>query len=199
MIQTTYLKIAFCAVVVGLCLCLSVAAQQPQAAPDTNYDITLQLVIGSNEPGTKNDLPSSLSSVASQMRSNFNFSNYRLASTFVGRVANGGHFEYNSVASIEGKDLSSAVPTFLDWTLSDLETVPGTRNMRAQAFKFGARVPIYVGDASKGQQAVNYEHLGVSLLRVGLSQNTPPLIGTLHLPGTTGTVFLVMTIRPTEG
>jgi len=195
MIQTRSLKIAALTVLCLAFLTLTTAAQQN--ATDVNYDITLQLVIGSNDPGAKSDLPSSLGPVASQMKSGFNFSSYRVASTFIGRIANNGHFEYNSVASIEGKDLSSAVPTFLDWSLHDLTMVPNSKNLQAQAFRFGARVPVAVGDASK--QAINYEHIGVSLVRVGLNQNVPTLIGTLHLPGTTGTIFLVMTIRPTEG
>jgi hypothetical protein len=199
MMTTTFLRAAAAVFAIGLCLTLSVAAQQqPSPVQDTNYDVTLQLVIGSNEPSSKTELPSNLGTVASAMRSNFAFANYRLASTFVGRLANNGAFQYNSVANIEGKDLSSSVPTFLDWSLADLAAVPGTRNLRAQAFKFGARVPVYVGDASKGQQAVNYEQIGVTLVRVGLNQNVPTLIGTLHLPGTSGTIFLVMTIRPTE-
>jgi hypothetical protein len=199
MMTTTFLRAAVAVFAIGLCLCLSVAAQQqPAPAQDTNYDVMLQLVIGTNDPSAKNEMPTNLNAVTSQMKSSFNFSSYHLASTFVGRIANNGHFDYNSVANIEGKDLSSSVPTFLDWSLSDLAMVPGTRNLRAQAFTFGARVPVYVGDASKGQQAVNYEHIGVSLMRVGLNQNVPTLIGTLHLPGTSGTIFLVMTIRPTE-
>ena len=197
MIRTTYVKVAVSTLVVVLGLCFSIAAQQPPA-PDTNYDIMLQLVIGSNEPTAKTDLPANLAPVTSQMRSNFGFANYRLASTFVGRIANNGAFQYDSVANIEGKDLSSSVPTFLDWSLADLAMVPGTRNLRAQSFKFGARVPVAVGDAARGQ-AVNYEHIGVSLVRMGLNQNVPTLIGTLHLPGTSGTIFLVMTIRPTDG
>jgi hypothetical protein len=184
-------------IAICLTLCVSADAQQP-LTPDTNYDVTLQLVIGSNEAGFTSDLPADLGPVSNQIRSNFEFSGYRLASTFFGRIASNGNFDYNSVASLEGKDLSSAVPTFLDWSLRDLRAAPGSRGLQAASFRFGARVPVIVGDASKGQQGVNYENLGVSLNRVGLNENTPTLIGTLHLPGTTGTVFLVVTIRPTQ-
>ncbi|MBV9242793.1 MAG: hypothetical protein JO314_12380 [Acidobacteria bacterium] len=198
MIQNRSIQIAAITLGIAICFTVTISAQQQAATPDTNYDVTLQLVIGSNETGAKNDLPSNLNSVAQSIRSNFSFTSYRLSSTFVGRLANTGHFDYESVANIEGKELSPSVPTFLDWSLVDLEMIPGTHNLRAQSFKFGTRVPIYVGDASKGQQAVNYEHIGVSLVRVGLIQNTPTLIGTLHLPGQSGTIFLVMTVRPTD-
>jgi hypothetical protein len=197
MIQIRLLSITTLIAAVCLTLCLTTAAQQPSTA-DTNYDVTLQLVIGSNEPGLKKDLPADLGPLSKQIRSSFDFAGYRVASTFLGRIASNGNFDYNSVASIEGKDLSSSVPTFLDWSLRDLHAVAASRSLQASSFRFGARVPIFVGDAGKGQQAVNYENLGVGLNRVGLNENTPTLVGTLHLPGTTGTIFLVMTIRPTQ-
>ena len=197
MIPIRTLKNAALAATIFFAFTLTAAAQQPSTV-DTNYDVTLQLVIGSNEAGSKNDMPADLTQVSKQIRSSFDFSGYRVASTFFGRIATNGNFDYNSVASIEGKDLSSSVPTFLDWSLRDLHAAPGSRGLQAGSFRFGARVPVVVGDLSKGQQGVNYESLGVSLNRVGLNENTPTLIGTLHLPGTTGTIFLVMTIRPTQ-
>ena len=197
MIQIRTLKIAASATAIFLALGLTAVAQQPSTV-DTNYDVTLQLVIGSNEPGSKSDLPADLGPVSRQIRSSFDLAGYRVASTFFGRIASNGNFDYNSVASLEGKDLSSAVPTFLDWSLRDLHAAPGSRGLQAASFRFGARVPVVVGDSSKGQQAVNYENLGVSLNRVGLNENTPTLIGTLHLPGTGGTIFLIMTIQPTQ-
>jgi len=197
MIQIKPLKFTAIAAAICVTLCLSATAQQAPT-PDTNYDVTLQLVIGSNEAGSKTDLPADLGPLTKQIRSNFDFSGYRLASTFFGRIASNGNFDYNSVASIEGKDLSSSVPTFLDWSLRDLHSAPGSRGLQASSFRFGARVPVLIGDSSKGQQGVTYENLGVGLNRVGLNENTPTLIGTLHLPGTSGTVFLIMTIRPTQ-
>jgi hypothetical protein len=197
MIPIRYLKIAVLVAATCLALSLAVAAQLPPTA-DTNYDVTLQLVIGSNESGAKNDLPADLGQLTKQIKSSFEFSGYRLASTFFGRIASNGNFDYNSVASIEGKDVSSSVPTFLDWSLRDLHPAAGSKGLQAASFRFGARVPVVVGDSSKGQQGVNYENLGVGLNRVGLNENTPTLIGTLHLPGTSGTIFLVMTIRTTQ-
>lgn len=196
MLKKTYLKIPIVAVALALSLSAAVAAQQ--GASDTNYDVMLQLIIGSNEGGAKSDLPADLGPVAKRIRSNFDFSGYKLASTFFGRIASNGNFDYNSVANIEGKDGSSSVPTFFDWSLRDLHQAVGSRGVQASAFRFGAKVPVAVGDPSKGQQGINYESLGVGLNRMGLNENTPTLIGTLHLPGTSGTIFLVMTVRPTQ-
>ena len=69
-----------------------------------------------------------------------------------------------------------------------------------QTFRFGARVPIVIakiaGDDAKGVPVTNYESVGLTLNRVSLTENSPTLIGTIALPRTTGTVFLVMNIRP---
>jgi len=45
---------------------------------------------------------------------------------------------------------------------------------------------------------LNYEAVGLNMNRVSLPENKPTLIGTLSLPKTTGTMFLVLTVRPTE-
>ena len=199
MIQTRSLKIA----VFALCLVLtpSLAATAQQAA-DTNYDVVLELVVGSNDAAAKNDIPQNLSSVVKQIKSDFNFSSYRLASTFVGRVANGGYFDYNSVTNINGQESTKDSQTFLDWSLKNLHTLPASKGLQAESFRFGARVPVVVGvhdaGSDKERPVINYEQLGINLIHVGINANVPTMVGTLHLPGTSGTIFLVMTIRPTE-
>src|SRR3954468_10701737 len=95
----------FCiAMAVVLTLAGIVSAQGPAPAPtaDASFDVSLHLVLGSNEGG-RGDLPNELSAVSKQMRSNFGFSNYRLASTFLGRISNSGSFEYKSVSNIFGQ------------------------------------------------------------------------------------------------
>jgi len=200
MIQFRSIKIAVIVICVALGMCLSVAAQQP--ALDTNYDVVLELVVGSNDAGGKADLPQNLTGVARRIKSDFDFSNYRLASTLIGRVANNGYFDYNSVTNINGQESTRDSQTFIDWSLKNLHALPTSKGLQAESFRFGARVPVVVGERSiegggKGP-VINYEQIGINLIHVGINQNTPTLIGTLHLPGQSGTIFLVMTIRPTE-
>lgn len=199
MIHTRSLKIAAYILTACLALCLTAAAQQP--ASDTNYDVVLELVVGSNDAAAKTDLPQNLSAVTRQIRSDFNFSNYRLTSTFIGRVANNGYFEYNSVTNINGVESARDSLTFIDWSLKNLHATPPSKGLLAETFRFGARVPVVTGERTldgggKGP-VISYEQIGINLGHVGISENTPTLIGTLHLPGQSGTVFLVMTIRPT--
>jgi len=159
-------------------------------------------VLGSNEGG-RGDLPNELSAVSKQMRSNFAFSNYRLASTFMGRISNSGSFEYKSVSNIFGQQSMVDTQTFLEWSLGDFHTVPtaaGGQAVQARAFRFGAKVPVVLGPAGgdKGPAPIQYESIGVTVGRFVVAQNTPTLIGTLNLPGTSGTIFLVMTVRSAD-
>ncbi|MBK8302079.1 MAG: hypothetical protein IPK98_01175 [Chloracidobacterium sp.] len=65
-------------------------------------------------------------------------------------------------------------------------------------FPFGAGPSDASKDEGKIQPVYNYEQIGLNISKVGLSQNTPTLIGTLNLPGTSGTIFLVMTVRAAD-
>jgi hypothetical protein len=191
----------FCTAAVAVLMLAALAnAQGPPPAPmaDASFDVSLHLVLGSNEGG-RGDLPNELSAVTKQMRSNFGFSNYRVASTFLGRISNSGSFEYKSVSNIFGQQSIADSQTFLEWSLGDFHTVPsagGGQAVQARAFRFGARVPVVFAPAGGDKAApIQYESIGVNVGRFVVAQNTPTLIGTLNLPGTAGTIFLVMTVR----
>lgn len=182
---------------------------QPDAAKQTvepSYDVELQLLIGTNDAGARAELPSNLADVTRHLKSAMPFGNYRVASTFLGRVSNNGHFEYKSLSNIFGQETELRSQSFLDWSLTSLRNLPtakGGQGFQAQAFRFGARVPVNTGatvkdETGKAVAVVNYESIGLALSRVGLAENTPTLIGTLNLPGANGTIFLVMTVRAVE-
>jgi hypothetical protein len=188
-----FFVIAFAMTLIGA---LSVAGQGPQPPVESSFDVSLQLIVGSDDGGRGTNVPGDLSGVTKQIKGSFGFSNYRLASTFLGRISNGGSFEYRSVNNIFG--LQSAAThrqTFLEWSLGRFRVVPTQKGQGAQAeaFRFGARVPVFA-DANN----VNYEPIGVTVGRFVLEQDTPTLIGTLSLPGTSGTIFLVMTVRSAD-
>lgn len=175
---------------------------QAAAAIDESYEATLYVLIGSDDAAQRGELPKSLDGVAKQIRDNFTFKNYRLMNTYYGRLANHGSLEYKSVSSLKNAATELDSPTFLDWQLASFkaETAAGKNYLNMQVFRFGARVPIVIakiaGDDAKGVPVTNYESVGLTLNRVSLSENSPTLIGTISLPRTTGTVFLVMNIRP---
>jgi hypothetical protein len=196
-----------------MAMCLAAFAMiashaQTDARPaqvEPSFDVALHLVIGSNEGGARSELPASLAGIAKNLKANFTFSNYRLGSTFLGRISNTGNFEYKSVGDLFGKDAEGIPQSFLEWTVANLrnmQTAKGQPGFQAQAFRFGARVPVQVatqqGEGGKGTPVYNYEAIGLNLAKVGLVENTPTLIGTLNLPGANGVIFLVMTVRSAD-
>lgn len=192
------------AITVMLILSASILAQTPTQV-EPSYNISLQLIIGSNDAQNRGDLPAELNNVSRQLKSSFAFTNYRLASTFLGRISNTGNFEYKSTSNIFGQESSGATQSFIEWSAIQFRAMPnaaGQTGFQTQSFRFGARVPVLIAErkdeGGKVQPVFNYEQIGLNLSKVGLSQNTPTLIGTLNLPGTSGTIFLVMTVRSAD-
>ena len=184
---------------------ISSAVSFGQQKVEPSFDVSLQVVIGSNDATQRSDLPANLSAISKQLKSNFTFSNYRVASTLLGRISDSGTFEYKSVSNILGLESGGGSPTFLEWTVANLRSMPnakGQSGFQAQVFRFGARVPViaanFKDEAVKSNPVVNYEQIGLSFSKVGLAENVPTLLGTLSLPGTTGTIFLVITIRSAD-
>ena len=176
---------------------------QVATTPDQSYEATLYVVIGSDDAAQRGDLPKSLEGVAKQIRDNFTFKNYRLMNTYYGRLANNGSLEYKSVSSLKNAATELDSPTFLEWQLANFKAesgISGKNALSMQVFRFGARVPIVIakiaGDDARGVPVTNYESVGLTLNKLSVSDNVPTLIGTISLPRTTGTVFLVMAIRP---
>ena len=181
-----------------------VYAQGENRSFEPSYEISLQLIVGSDGPVGRPVMPDSLKNISRHLEKNFAFRNYRLAGTFLGRIATGGSFEYKSTTNMFGQETDKLRPTFLDWSLGNLRLgapSKGQPGYQAQTFRFGARVPITVSSLAEGGKLnpiVQYEPIGLSFNRVGLMENTPTLVGNLSLPGTEGTVFLVMTVRPAD-
>lgn len=167
---------------------------------EPSYEVALQMVIGSNEPVAGVSLPANLSTVSKHLKSNFAFSNYRLANTFLGRVSNTGTIEYKSVSNILGQESVAEAQTFLEWSLGNFRVVPN--GFQARSFRFGARVQVRVQSSKDSagvvNSVVNYEAIGLSMNMIGLPANTPTLVGTISLPNTAGTIFLVATVRVAE-
>lgn len=198
-------KFIFRAAFVFSVILTSAAVSFGQQKVEPSFDVSLQLVIGSNDAGQRSDLPSNLSTISKQLKTNFAFSNYRVAGTLLGRISDTGTFEYRSVSNILGQESAAGSPTFLEWTMANFRSLPtakGQPGFQAQTFRFGARVPVITGnfkdEAGKSNPVINYEQIGVTFSKLGLAENVPTLLGSLSLPGTTGTIFLVITIRSAD-
>ncbi len=172
---------------------------------EPSYDVSLQLLVGSNDGGSIPEVPQNLSAISRQIKGAFPFLNYRLAHTLLGRVSNTGSLEYKSVGDVFAQPSDRRFESFLEWTMGNIRNMPtakGPSGFQAQAFRFGARVPVVTGNAKdetgKLIPIVNYEQIGLSLGKIGLSENMPTLMGTVNLPGAGGTIFLVMTVKSAD-
>ena len=171
---------------------------------EPSCEVSLQLIVGSNDAAKRGDIPENLTAISKKLRSTFSFANYRLANTFLGRISNNGNFEYKSVGDAFGQGSAGSTQTFLEWSMGNFRpgpTAQGAPGFQAQGFRFGARVPVMVGareESGKMTPSLSYESIGLSLSRLGFAKNVPTLIGTVNLPGADGTIFLIMTVRPAE-
>ena len=198
-------KVASVFVFCLFCSLLSFAQTEAKMQAEPSYEVVLQVVAGSNDAAQKNNLPANLATVTRNLKNNFSFSNYRLSNTYIGRIANTGNLEYKTVSSNFGRSQDSETPTFLEWSLGNLRTMPnasGQKTIQLQPFRFGARLPIVTSsikeDGGKTSSVINYESVGLTLQRVSLPENAPTLIGTLSTSKTDETIFLVLTVRPVE-
>lgn len=176
---------------------------QPIGSSAQSYEATLYVVIGSNDDARRADLPKSLVGVAKLMHEKFSFNSYHLMNTYYGRLIDGGSLEFKSVSSLNSESPELNAPSFLDWHLTNFNVgnaEAGKDTLSLQAFRFGARVPVVVATVASGGGANtpvrNYESVGLTLNKLAVSSGVPTLIGTISLPRTTGTVLLVMEIKP---
>ena len=175
-------------------------AQGDQFKIEPSYEVILQVVIGGDEKaGTK--LPNNLDGIARQLKANYQFSDYKLANTYVGRIANQGNFEFKSLTNIFGRPAETETPSFLEWSIAGMRTGPSTsgkNDIYFNVFRFGARIPIRTNarDDSGKVFPVNYEAIGLSSARLTLTESTPTLIGSLSLPTSDNAMFLVLTLKP---
>lgn len=175
-----------------------------QGSIEPSYEVSLQLLMGSNDAGQKTSLPGNLTSMSQQIGTRYSFSSYRLAGTFLSRISNNGDYYYKSLSNLFGPATDYRSQSFLEWNVKTLKngTTAKGQGYNLQAFNFGARVPVttgYVKDqAGKDQPVINYESIGLNLNRIGVPENSPTLIGTINLPGAGDTIFLVMTVKPVD-
>ncbi|MBP7474762.1 MAG: hypothetical protein KBF83_04865 [Pyrinomonadaceae bacterium] len=189
--------------IMSICLVALAAIGAIAQQAESSYDLTLHLVVGSNEAGAKAEMPSGLEQVTQDIKSRFGFSNYRLATTLQSRILDGGGAEYKSPVNIFGETTDPMQPSFMEMSVIDLRNLSqqkGAGSFQGKMFRFGAKVPVATGgsfkdETGKSRPITAYEHIGLTLTKFNVPEGQPTLVGTLNLPGTTGTIFLVMTIK----
>ena len=168
-----------------------------------SYEVLLQVLVASNNPGG-DKIPQSLAGTVKKLKSEYQFSNYNLAATFLERISLNGAIEHkgllNQLGQGQQKDLY-----FTEWTLNGLRpalNAKGQNVINFGGFRFGARVPVVVSVVkdAKGDdnRVINYEPIGVSVNRFNLPENAPTIVGSMSTQKTDEFVFLILTVRRAE-
>jgi hypothetical protein len=168
--------------------------QPKQAEP--SYEVVLHVLAASNIANDKTSVPQSLSNVVKKLKTTYTFSNYKLASTYLGRIANTGNFEFKIVSNEASQNQENYVPIFSEWSLGALRNLPnekGQNSIQFQSFRFGQRVPV---KTSAG--VVNYEQIGLTMVKFSVPENVPTIVGSLSAAKPDELMFLVLTVKPAE-
>jgi hypothetical protein len=154
---------------------------------EVNYDVQLDLIVASNNQAEKGDVPQSLSGIVKQLRASLPFTNYRLTTTFINRVKDGGTLESMGVgSSLLATTIGPSTPTFYNFNLHQVKMERDARGqpfIRIPKFRFNLRMPIITGStlASTGNATspvINYEAVGIST-EMSIHEGLPTLVGTL--------------------
>lgn len=174
--------------------------KQPPADPC--YEVVLQILIASNNAGDKTAVPPTLSNVIKKLKTNYNFSDYRLTTTFLQRTS--GSIEYKSLLNDSTQTTERIYPAFSEWSLRFVRSAPNAqaRNiLQFDNFRFGMRVPIvsnFKDEGGKTMSSVNYESTGINTMRFSLNENEPTVIGSLATSKPDELMFLVLTVKAVE-
>ncbi len=170
-------------------------AQTENKQAEPTYEVVLHILTASNNLSDKSSVPPTLSNAVKKLKTIYSFSNYRLDSTYIGRIANTGNFEFKSISNSSSQIQENSLPIFSEWTLNGLRNLPsadGQNSIQFQNFRFGQRIPI----SSSG--GVNYEQIGLTIQRFGMSENVPTVVGSLSTNKPDELMLLVLTVKPAQ-
>jgi hypothetical protein len=170
-----------------------------------NHDVQLHLLAASNEPGG-GGVPPSMEGVVRQLRSMLPFSNYRVATTFINRVRDGGSVEVSGVggAPLAAATANSTSPTFFNFGLHDVRLIAGADEqpfVQVGRLRFGLKVPVQTasvaGEGGKaGYPVIQYQDTGITT-EMSVREGTPTVVGTLAASRPDESFILVITLKRT--
>jgi len=199
--KTIFAFLFICSLAFGLIAQTPVKQQQAES----NYEVVLQILAASNDASEKSAdaAPQTLSGVVKRLRTMYSFSNYRLNSTYVQRIANNGNLEFKGV--LDGANQDVFAPVFSNFSIGHLTTLPdekGQSPISITDFRFGQRVPIktanFAAESGKSNSVINYEQIGLSMRKIGLTVNSPTVIGNLSASKPDEMMFLILTVKTTD-
>lgn len=170
---------------------------------EVNYDVQLDLIIASNNAAEKGGVPQSLEGIVKQLRTSLPFMNYRLTTTFITRIKDGGSLDSTGVGgSLLPTTIGPGTPTFYNFNLTHVKMERDARGqtfIRIPRFRFNLRMPIITGTTltsagNAGTPIINYETVGIST-EMSVREGTPTLVGTLSTNRPEELMLLLITMK----
>ena len=165
----------------------------------TNLDAQLHLIIATNAAGQEGALPPSLGPVLKQLRATLPFQHYRLATTLLNRVRNGGRLNLKWVGGplLNSSSSPSSTPSFNEFMVNEVKLVEdslGREVIQMSGFDFGARIPVQTStvaaQGTSGFPVINYEPTGIRT-DISMAEGEPVIVGTLSI-GPSGDAIIVV-------
>ena len=197
----------------ALCAGASVAAQTQNAVvaaradaerAEVNHDVQLYLLAASNEPGGGGNVPQAVEGALKQLRATLPFSNYRLATSFLNRVRDGGTVEVSGVggAPLVANPPNSVSPAFFKFSLHRVRLLAGADAqpfIQVEKLYFGLKVPVQTasvgGEGGKpSYPVIQYQDTGIST-EMSVREGTPTVVGTMTSSQPGESYVLVMTLK----
>ena len=180
----------------------NVFAQNDKNQAEPCYEVVLQLLVASNSAADKAALPPTLSNAVKKLKTLYNYSDYRLTTTFLQRTNN--YLEYKSLLNDFNQIADRNYPAFSEWSLKGLKNLPnaqGRNVLQFDSFRFGMKIPIvsYTKDENgKNVPGVIYDSTGITTMRFSINENEATIIGSLTTAKPDELMFLVLTVRAAE-
>ncbi|MEP6923082.1 MAG: hypothetical protein ABI954_01345 [Pyrinomonadaceae bacterium] len=196
----------FCACALLLCASImAVNAQEDSQSKNENnanrpsYEVSLQLLVSTQNGERDELLPSSLAVIEKKLKSDFGKSNYRLAMNLINRVSERGSLEISGVSPFSQNLPEDKSYNFYELNLSGIKSNTAGE-MQFDQLRFGLRLPLvtYVAQEGKSIPITSYQNLGISARPVSVAFNEPTIIGTMTTPRPNELIVLVLTVKPSD-
>ncbi|HEX8180903.1 MAG TPA: hypothetical protein VF525_15260 [Pyrinomonadaceae bacterium] len=184
----------------------AVATTKDVQQEQINHEVQLYLLVASDASGERSNIPQSLDGAVRQLKDTLPFANYRLASTFMDRVRDGGTLEVSGVGGfpLVTTPANSSTPTFFTFGLSGVTLVRGANDqpfIQVGRFRFGLKVPIQTGTtrsegSNAGYPVIQYQDTGITT-ELSVREGVPTIIGTLAANQPNESYVLVLALKRT--
>lgn len=180
------------------------AALRVKSDDAAGLEVQLHLIVArKTSEGEDEKLPASLDAVIKQLKTTFSFKSYRLATTLLNRVKNGGRLSLRWVGSplLASAAATASTPGFNEFNVQGVKLMQdenGRDVVQMSNFNFGTRIPIVTSSVATttGNSApvIHYENTGITT-DISMREGEPTIVGTLNVGPSGDALIIVVTAR----